>query len=136
VHAPPSRVYLAHSEAYPALPVLIWQRARVVVIATLLLALGLVAYFGVRFGPPRPPPDPARRQLRQHLEASADYYWRRGEHARLLRPLVEASNRALRQHRHADLSNHDPMPPDLETPLTPQRFTEIVQRLHKPRTRP
>ncbi|MGF1644725.1 MAG: DUF4350 domain-containing protein [Thiotrichales bacterium] len=136
VHAPPSRVYLAHSEAYPALPVLIWQRARAVVIATLLLALGLVAYFGTRFGPPRPPLDSARRQLRQHLEASAEYYWRRGEHARLLRPLVEASNRARRQHRRADLPERHPMPPDPEAPLTPQRFTEIVQRLNQPRTRP
>ncbi len=132
VHEPPARVWLAHTEAYPALPLLLWQHAWAALAALMLLAAAGAWHAGARFGPLRPPPDHVRRELRQHLEASAYVYWRQGDHARLLRALQWAVDRRARRHLRV---NHDATPlADRAETMTPQAFTAHVRQLNRQRT--
>lgn len=52
--------------------------------AGLTLLAGWIAFRGARFGPPLPDAEPPRRSLLEHLRASGDFLWRRGQSAELL----------------------------------------------------
>lgn len=71
--------------------------------AGLALLAAWIAFRGARFGPPLPDAEPPRRSLLEHLRASGDFLWRRGQSAELL-----AASRAALARRvdlvHADWS--------------------------------
>jgi hypothetical protein len=52
--------------------------------AGLALLAAWIALRGARFGPPLPDAAPPRRSLLEHLRASGDFLWRRGQSAELL----------------------------------------------------
>jgi hypothetical protein len=72
---------------------------------TALVALGLWRA-GVRQGPIRPPASPARRQLQEHLKASADFLLRRSGQGTLLQALQRDILRAARR-RHPGFERLD-----------------------------
>ena len=56
-------------------------------------------HVGVRHGPLQAPPPKARRQLREHLRASADFLLRHGGQGALLKALrLDIQRRARRRH--------------------------------------
>ena len=64
----------------------------------LIALIGLVFWhFGVRHGPLLEPQPKARRQLQEHLRASADFMWRRGAQANLLQALQHDIQRRVRR---------------------------------------
>jgi len=69
-------------------------------LVALVLLLALTAWhFALRQGPMRPAPVLARRQLQEHLLATADFQWRQGGQAQMLRVLQHDILRRAR-HRH------------------------------------
>jgi hypothetical protein len=52
--------------------------------AALVLLVAWLAARGARFGPPLPPEPPPRRSLLEHVRASGDFLWRRGQSVELL----------------------------------------------------
>ena len=52
--------------------------------AGLALLAAWIAFRGARFGPPLPDAEPPRRSLLEHVRASGDFLWRRGQSAELL----------------------------------------------------
>lgn len=52
--------------------------------AGLALLAAWIAFRGARFGPPLPDTPPPRRSLLEHVRASGDFLWRRGQTAELL----------------------------------------------------
>ena len=71
-----AKVWLLYSSSMPALPVLVWQKAPAMVIATLIFLSLLLWRFMRRLGPILDSQETERRNLLEHLEASANYDWR------------------------------------------------------------
>ena len=80
----------------PALPVLIWQRWPVAVaLGVVWLALWIWrGWFRVQRVPAVP--DPARRELMEHVDGVARFYWQHGDSDRLLSPLRKLVLRGAR----------------------------------------
>ena len=93
---PPSRGYAMRKFA---------QRHRTGIAAAALIALALWRA-GMRQGPTRPPASNARRQLQEHLKASADFLLRRSGQGTLLHALQRDILRAVR-HRHPGFEHLD-----------------------------
>ena len=72
-HAP---VWFVHDVEMPALPAVIWQYAATVVTAGAVALLLWLWHMGGRLGPLLPPQQRPRRDLGEHLEASANFLWR------------------------------------------------------------
>ncbi len=70
------KVWLVHDVMMPSLPELMWRYGPQAIVA-LLLALALWLWkLGARLGPALPPLGRPRRDIGEHLEASANYLWR------------------------------------------------------------
>lgn len=89
-----SRVWLiGHSGEQASLPALLWALAPEALISAALWLLLWLWSLGARLGPLEPPPSRARRDLLEHLEASAAFLWRHGQFA----SLAQASRQGLRR---------------------------------------
>ena len=123
-------------------------RAWPVLAALAVLALAGLWAAAPRFGPAIPEPDPARRSLLEHLDASGRYQWQTGRGE----PLLRASREAFRQRLgrlHPGwlqlapdalgerLAGHSGLDPGrirralLAPAPTPRRFLEAIQTLHR-----
>ncbi|MBK1719602.1 hypothetical protein CKO27_18495 [Thiocystis violacea] len=85
------KVWLLHDTAMPGLGALLWSRAPEALISALLLLLVWLWSLGGRLGPLIGPPEGRRRDLIEHLDASADFLWRHGHAGQL----VETNRRHL-----------------------------------------
>ena len=80
----------------------LWQHAWFVVISIGVLLLLLIWYSSRRFGALLPPPSAPRRRLQEHIEASAEFFWRHQQSKQLLRGLRQHILQEI-QLRHPDL---------------------------------
>lgn len=69
------RIWLVHDVMMPSLVVLAWQHAPQAIIAMLAAASLWLWSLGTRLGPQLPPLQAARRDIGEHLSASAQYLW-------------------------------------------------------------
>ncbi len=69
------RIWLVHDVAMPSLLTLAWQHAPQALSATLIAALLWLWSLGKRLGPQLPPAQAPRRDIGEHLAASAHYLW-------------------------------------------------------------
>lgn len=69
------RIWLVHDVNMPSLTTLAWQHAPQAVIAVLVAALLWLWGLGTRLGPQLPPLQAPRRNIGEHLSASAQYLW-------------------------------------------------------------
>jgi hypothetical protein len=74
-------VWILYDEGHPSLWRLVWAHAWMVVVALAVLITAVLWRSASRFGPLTPLSPPIRRELGEHLEASARHAWRwnRGE---------------------------------------------------------
>jgi hypothetical protein len=83
----------------PSLPALLWRYAREALVALALFLVAWLWFRAARFGRIDPLPATERRALAEHLRACAEFQWRNGHGAHLLRALREAVMRqATRRH--------------------------------------
>ena len=68
----------------PPLPVMVWQKFPVLVCLSMALLALWLWRCAVRLQKVRPAPDPARRELAEHLDGIARFFWQQGEDERLL----------------------------------------------------
>jgi hypothetical protein len=73
------KVWLLYDSAVPGLGALIWHRAPFALISFLSLLGLFLWYLGGRLGPLLPSPVGERRDLLDHLQASAGFLWRQGQ---------------------------------------------------------
>ncbi len=92
-----SRVTLIHRLSTDSLASLLLRHFPAALLALLLLLGGLLWRAGLRQGPVLPPGRPARRQLEEHLRASADFLLRRCGQASLLQTLQQDIRRRAEQ---------------------------------------
>jgi hypothetical protein len=90
---PPKRTWLVYDVVMPSLFQLIWQHLPYALVALLLALLLWLWQRGARLGPLLPPLEQPRRNIDEHLQASAGFLWRidRGEQ------LFLSNQRALKQ---------------------------------------
>lgn len=74
----------SESDAGPNLLSVLWERARPLVVATLVLLLAWVWMRARRFGPVAADPPPIRRRLLEHVEATGNFAWRLDRGASLI----------------------------------------------------
>jgi hypothetical protein len=98
--APGGKVWLLYDSGVPWLGALLWSAAPLALTSAALLIGCWLWSLGARLGPLEPPPDRRRRDLLEHLDASAAFLWRHGRAARLVEP---ARRRVL-----ADWERHRP----------------------------
>jgi hypothetical protein len=88
---PGGEVLILRTDDLPPLWRWVWERLPGVVVAAGLLLLGWLLRAPRRFGPLLPVPDPRRRRLLEHVDASGHYLWKHGaRHA-----LVHAARQGL-----------------------------------------
>lgn len=79
LHAEPAGVWLLHNDDLPPLWRLIWERAWALVLSlAMFIPLTLLA-FSPRFGAILPTPEPERRRILEHIEASGRHMWQRAQ---------------------------------------------------------
>lgn len=94
-----SQVTLLQRLGGESLPHLLLRHFPEALAALALLVALLLWHFGLRHGPLQADPPPARRQLGEHLQASADFLCRQSGHAALLARLqAEVRQRARQRH--------------------------------------
>jgi len=71
------RGWLLYSSQMPSLPVLAWRAAPQLILSGLLLGPMLIWWLTLRSGPILQRYDPPRRSLLEHLQAVAEFHWRR-----------------------------------------------------------
>ncbi|WP_455923934.1 DUF4350 domain-containing protein [Pseudomonas putida] len=92
-------VTLVFRSARDSLATLLWRHYPQTLASLALLLLLVVWHFGLRHGPIQAPPATARRQLREHLRATAAFMLRNAGQDRLLRALQQdILRRARRRH--------------------------------------
>jgi hypothetical protein len=70
------KVWLVHDVSMPSLPELAWQNAPQALIAVAAATLLWLWSMGKRLGPQLPPAQTPRRDIGEHLAATAHYLWR------------------------------------------------------------
>lgn len=93
VGSAPGKVWLVHDVQMPSLAALAWQYAPHALAALLVTALLWLWSLGARLGPLLPPAVAPRRDIGEHLAASADYLWRLDR----AQGLFEANRRRIEQ---------------------------------------
>lgn len=73
---PEGKVWLVHDVVMPSLLELAWQHASYALVALLAVVLLWLWKLGARLGPLLPPLHAPRRDISEHLAASANYLWR------------------------------------------------------------
>lgn len=99
----PERALIVYGDEFPGLGALLWARAPLLVISGALLLVALLWGASRRFGPILPDPEPARRSLVEHVQASARLLWRH----RRVGPLLSGAREELRDQirlRHPELT--------------------------------
>lgn len=126
--APGSEVWLIPGIERPSLLAVILEKATPLVVAISIFALAWLWSASRRFGPLAPLPEPARRRLAEHLEASGRYLMRHGG--------LGALHNASRERLLARVHRRHPQWRRLATPELAQRLAErariepaAVQRL-------
>ena len=95
----PAGVWLVYRDRLPGLRQLLFGRAWTVLASGALLLAAWLWHRGARFGPLLAPPPSGRRSLREHLGATAEFLWRRGQTAALVASERQAVLHAVqRQH--------------------------------------
>ncbi len=95
------KVWLLYDTEVPSLIRIIMTHASAATIAMICLLIGIVAFHMSRFGRPVEDTATTRRDIMEHLDASANYLWRVGEH----RQMIDASRaEILRQWSRRDPS--------------------------------
>jgi len=87
------KVWLVRDVIMPSLPELAWKYAPQAVIASLIALLLWLWSLGKRLGPPLPPAQPLRRDIGEHLTATAHYLWQL-DHGKAL---LEANRQRIEQ---------------------------------------
>ncbi len=95
---PRSPVLILASDDLPPLWRWLWERVPAIVISAALLLLAWLAQAPGRFGPLRPEPEPRRRALLEHIEATGHFLWRQGGASELEEATRQALLRRLRRH--------------------------------------
>ena len=94
-----SRVTMLYRAEHDSLATLLWRNYRLAIGALLLLIISAVWHLGMRQGPIRQPASHSRRQLLEHLRASAEFIVRHNGQKALMRGLqIDIQRRARRRH--------------------------------------
>ncbi|MBW2273121.1 MAG: DUF4350 domain-containing protein [Deltaproteobacteria bacterium] len=97
---PTAKVWLLHDPEIPSLAALLGAKLPLTCAGVTALLLVWAAAKSIRFGPMRPGSEGERRELLEHLEASAHFLWRRGLLGGALEELrEEIALRAAAHHR-------------------------------------
>ncbi|MEE9253600.1 MAG: DUF4350 domain-containing protein, partial [Pseudomonadales bacterium] len=101
------KLWWLYDTELPALPILVWRNAALVVLGMLAL-IALIAWRAAfRIGVPLAREADARRQLMEHIDGVARFYWQYGSSDKLLDELREE---VMRVHRvRADRKSNDPV---------------------------
>lgn len=83
------KIWWLYDTQLPALPVLVWRNAAFVVLGALLFIVLLAWRSGVRLGPAVMHAEGSRRQLMEHIEGVARFYWQHRSGDELLDELRE-----------------------------------------------
>ncbi len=94
-----ARGWLLYSSQMPSLLQLIWQHAAYLLISACLALLALLWWFTQRTGPLLAQVNPARRDLLEHLQASAEFLWQQDRASGLQGPTRrQVEKRWLQRH--------------------------------------
>lgn len=93
----PAGVWLVYRDQLPGLRQLVAERAWAALASAVLLTAAWLWSRAARFGPPLAPPPAGRRSLREHLEATAQFLWRRGQTGTLVASERQAVLHAVRR---------------------------------------
>ncbi len=104
--APGGTVWLLYDREMPWIGAVVWSAAPYAVIAGALCLLAWAWSAGARLGPLRSVPSRDRRDLLEHLDASADFLWRHGQSDHLIKP-TRRRVIALWRRRRPDLGGLD-----------------------------
>lgn len=144
---PPTKVWLVYNDDMPPLWQWLWQQAWTLVVSLALLLGVWLAGSLRRFGPMVPPPQPGRRSLLEHIEASGRFLWQQGQRRRLASGIEDALDERLRtahpgwaslnrEQRAQRLADIGPLSTQeaqalLATPSinSPEHFTRYVRKL-------
>lgn len=94
---PLQKVWLVQSEETTPLLQLIWRNGKPLVIGAVILLLAWLLAAGHRFGPIKPEPEPHRRRLMEHIQASGRFQWRSQNPQKLLDEVRGALQNRLAQ---------------------------------------
>jgi len=103
---PQGEIWMIHSSNMPPLWKWLWQNAWMVVLSSALLFAAWLFTRGQRFGPPIPQPELQRRSLLDHVRASGEFFWRTGNHEKLLQGARDELYRELHR-RHPGIVLHN-----------------------------
>lgn len=133
LNGPPSQVLIVSSLKMPRWYVLFWKKTPLGWVVLPLL-LGLLFWRAVvRFGPLLPEPDPSRRSLLEHIDASGRWLWRQeGGAFRLL----QAARLALRQRMLARMPEWARLPQYELAQRVARRFKLSVDEVDRALNRP
>jgi len=111
----------------------LWTRAWSLVLGILALGILWAWHSVVRRGPIQAPPDPLRRSLREHVEATGHWWWSREDGPEHM--VEQVRNRAMERVmlRHPELA-HLPLTPRLEriAQLAGMDVSQVSQALNEP----
>lgn len=93
----PAGVWLVYRDQLPGLRQLVAERAWAALVSAVLALAAWLWSRAARFGPPLAPPPAGRRSLREHLEATAEFLWRRGQAETLVASERQAVLHAVRR---------------------------------------
>lgn len=100
----PGTVWILYSTEVPSLLTLLWQHTPYLLVTTIVLLLMAIWHMLSRSGPRLTLRDDARRNLLEHLDATAEYSWRIDKAKRLFSDNRHAIEQAWRR-RHPQLSS-------------------------------
>ena len=112
---PPTQAVLVVRGSSPSLLGSLWGSAWPAILSLLVLIAGLITRAGRRLGPLLPDPDPHRRSLVEHIDATGVFLWRQGHSAVLL----DSARKAAGQ------------PPGAKPITDPRQFTAEIQQLQQ-----
>lgn len=126
-------VHLIYAASMPPLWRLLLERAWMVWVPLLLAVFAWLWMRKQRFGPLRPTPEPGRRALLEHVQASGEHLWRYGR--------AHVLHQAMRDAFFARLRRRDPLAAALDGPAQAQAIAEhtgmpvadVVHALQTPR---
>lgn len=126
-------VHLIYAASMPPLWRLLLEKAWMVWVPLLLAVFAWLWMRKQRFGPLRPTPEPGRRALLEHVQASGEHLWRYGR--------AHVLHQAMREAFFARLRRRDPLAAALDGPAQAQAIAErtgmpaadVVHALQTPR---
>lgn len=131
-----NEVTLVHASERAGLATLLLRHFPEALVALALALAAALWHYGQRHGPIQPDPAPARRELREHLRASADFLYRRGAHVHLIETLQRDVIRCARL-RHPGFDQLDAVARDQALArLTRQSMAQVSEAMARPERKP